>query len=471
MVRRGDPGWRRACLGLALCGCLVSASAVAEEPNPVLEITPGAASAFRAAVQLFAQPRPAAAAETPSADPATPLRAAPDPQTVQVLREAIEAGLGFSSVVLPLAREAFLAPGVTESIRGGPRAECPAWRQSGADAWVEGEVRARGGLVTVAFQVWDSARCLRLLGESVDGSPLDLQRLGQHIADRVVASLTGTPGVSATEIAFVSTRRGAPEIFVMDADGERQRSATRSGSLKSFPAWLPRGGALLYTAFQKNGVPALFLTSRGGVRPGPFLRRVLKGRPKYRGVFSPAGDRVAVVSSLDGEAEIFLVDPDGSDLARFTNSRSIEVSPSWSPDATRIAFVSDRSGSPQIYVAETNGANLHRITFQGGYNTSPAWSPDGRWIAYETRVGGQIDIWMVDPTGEVNVPLVAHPRNDENPTWSPDGRKLAFSSNRRGRADIYRVDLDGRGLVRMTSNAGENTQPAWSPFPRVEPSR
>ena len=453
-------------------GVVGLAAVSAAQSNPVLEITPDRARSFRAAVQLFAQPV-AASPETESESeiesrPGVPSPVPLDPAQLEELRRAIEEGLEFSSVVLPLARDAYLVSQVSESIQGGPRTECPEWSQSGAEAWVEGEVRKRSAGIAVAYQVWDSARCTRLEAETVDGRVADLRRLGQRIADRVVAALTGRAGASETELAFVSTRTGQTEIFVMDADGNRARSATRSPALKSFPAWLPRGGALLYTAFQRSGVPALFLTSRGGVRPGPFLRRTLAGRPKYRGVFSPQGDWVAIVSSVAGEAEIFRVRPAGKDLKRLTQSSAIEVSPSWSPDGRQMAFVSDRSGAPQVYIMDADGGNVRRVTFQGSYNTSPAWSPDGRWIAYETRLEGHIDIWMVDPTGEVNVPLVAHPRDDEGPTWSPDGRKIAFSSNRRGRADIYRIDIDGRNLVRMTKDSGQNTQPAWSPYPRLE---
>lgn len=453
---------RNLCVLAVGIGAAWAAATSAQDTQPVLEITALRASSFRAGVQLFAQPEELVS-EAPTA--------ALDPSQIEELRDAIEAGLKFSSVVLPLSRDAYLVPQATESIQGGPRADCGEWSQSGADAWVEGEIRKAAAGIAVVYQIWDSARCRRLEAETVDGQPANLRRLGKRIADRVVAVLTGRSGVSETEVAFVSTRTGNTEVFLMDADGGRARSATRSRSLKSSPSWLPQGGALLYTAFQKNGLPALFLTSRGGVRPGPFLRKTLAGRPKYRGVFSPKGDRVAIVSSINGEAEIFLVRPTGQDLQRLTKSPAIEVGPNWSPDGEQVAFVSDRSGSPQIYIIGADGEGERRVTFQGSYNTSPAWSPDGRWIAYETRVQGHIDIWMVDPSGEVNVPLVAHPRDDENPTWSPDGRKIAFSSNRRGQTDIYRVDIDGQNLYRLTHDSAENTQPAWSPFPRPEKDR
>jgi TolB protein len=297
-------------------------------------------------------------------------------------------------------------------------------------------------------------------------SRVEAPRLARSVGDAIVGAFTGTPGASATEIAFVSTRTGHSEIFVMDASGANARPATKSRSLKSFPDWLPDGRGILYSSYTRQGDPGLFLTSRGQARPGPMLDAAIPGAPKYRGVFDPSGEYLALVASVDESTHLFRVRREGLKVLQLTRGRSIEVSPSWSPDGQQIAFVSDRTGAPQLYIMDRDGGGVRRLSYQGAYNTSPAWSPDGRWIAYETRVNGQFDIWLIDPSGEVNQPLVVHPSTDEDPSWSPDSRKLVFSSKRRGRADIYVMDLNGENLERLTQKSGENRSPSWGPFPQ-----
>ena len=429
----------------------------AQGDRPMIQVTPGKTRAFKAAVQQFAEPRAPVAEGQP-----LPAERAPR------FREELERGLAYSGTVVPLPKQAYLAPQVTSEVVERRRYDCADWARMGVDVLVEGEIQDRGAKVEVVFQAWDPARCVRLMRRSFRVPPSRLPQAARHVADQVVGVMTGSRGSSETEIAFISTRTGQSEVFVMNADGNRARAATKSSARKSFPSWLPRAEAILYTGFSATDGPSLYLTSRGKMRPGPFLSKVLAGRPKYRGVVSPGGDAVAIVSSIGGATEIFLASPDGKKLRRLTESEFIEVSPAWSPDGQQLAFVSDRSGSPQIYVVGRKGGTPRRVTFQGGYNTSPAWSPDGRWIAYETRLEGQIDIWLVDPAGDVYVPLVSHRRDDESPTWSPDGRKIAFSSNRRGRSDIYQIDIAGENLSRITRGAGENTQPSWAPFPRLE---
>ena len=423
--------------------------AAAQVSGPAIVITPGEGRAFRAAVQQFS-------------DRAMPV----DPGRAAGLRRAMEQGMEFSGVLLPLADDAFLGARETEALTEGPRDDCSDWLQGGADALVEGRITGSASELAVEYQVWDTARCRSLARGVLKRPREDRHRLAKLLADQVVAAFTGTPGVAGTEIAFISDRSGEREVYVMDADGGRQRLATRGQSIKAFPDWTPDGGAILYTSYGERAMPGLYLTSRGEYSPGPILSGILSRQPKYRGVFNPSGSSLAVVSSLGGSTAIYRVDRDGGNLRRLTRGGGINISPSWSPDGEQIAFVSDRSGSPQLYIMDRDGGNIRRLTYTGSYNSAPVWSPDGRWIAYETRVRGQFDLWLIDPSGQINFPIVQHARSDEAPSWSPDGRKIAFSSSRRGRYDIYVMDWNGENLQRLTARSGKNIQPDWGPQPR-----
>ena len=452
-LRRIQPAhrWGRHTIAVVLMvfSCFVANAGLAQAQRIAVEISPGRAKAFSVAVQRFR-------------DLASPTRAL----RADDLRGVIGEALDFTGVLLPLDHAAYLGPDNSAPLNNRGRTDCNDWAQSGADALVEGEIRSNNGMLEIEFAVWDTARCIRLVRKTVTRARAEAVRLARTVSDEIVEAFTGTPGCAATEIAFVSDRSGYREVYVMDADGRNVRAATESRSIKSFPSWLPDAEGILYTSYTKGGQSDLYLTSRGAVRAGRLFPGVLPGLSKFRGVFGPTGDYLAVVASHVGQTEIYTIHRSSGRLTRLTNNAAIEVGPSWSPDGKLIAFVSDRSGSPQIYTMNADGSGLKRITFNGHYNTSPAWSPDGKWIAYETRVGGQFDIWLVDPTGTTAVPLITNPRSDEAPTWSPDSRKIAFTSTRRGHADIYVVDRNGENLQQLTRRQGDNLSAAWGPFPR-----
>jgi TolB protein len=441
-----------AVMGATLAGiglALPVAGPARAEDRPVVVVTPGSQQTYRAAIQRFAD-----------------LSTTPSPERSATFQRALRDALEFSDVFRVVDPAAFLGPEATVALDGPPPV-CSDWTSIGADVLIEGELRFEGLERSAEFRVWDAVRCRNLLRKRYRDAGSEVAGLlARRIADDVVEAFTGVRGVAATEIAFVSNRDGNSEIYVMDADGSRQRPATANRSINNFPSWSPGGDSILYTSYRSGNRPMLFISTRGRGRPGPVLADGDLQRPQYRGVFDPNGGRVAAVLSADGAAEIFTVQAGGRRLRRLTNNRAIDVAPTWSPDGDQIAFVSDRSGSPQIYIMDSDGKNVRRLTYDGSYNSHPAWSPDGKWIAYETRLQGQFDLWLIDPDGSVNVPLVSHPRSDESPTWSPDGRKIAFSSTRKGRADIYVIDVSGGELRRLTRNAGSNTSPAWGPHPR-----
>ena len=57
-----------------------------------------------------------------------------------------------------------------------------------------------------------------------------------------------------------------------------------------------------------------------------------------------AQGQIAFVSDRDGNLEIYVMEADGDNLRRLTNSPLGETEPSWSPDGQRIAFVTTRAG-------------------------------------------------------------------------------------------------------------------------------
>src|SRR5215467_3479105 len=68
------------------------------------------------------------------------------------------------------------------------------------------------------------------------------------------------------------------------------------------------------------------------------------------------------VSTKGGNADVYLVNPDGSGAKNLTDHKSENTFPCWSPDGKKIAFTSDRSGALNIFVMDADGKNVKALT-------------------------------------------------------------------------------------------------------------
>jgi Periplasmic component of the Tol biopolymer transport system len=108
--------------------------------------------------------------------------------------------------------------------------------------------------------------------------------------------------------------------------------------------------------------------------------------------------------------------------------------------AQRIAFVSWRQGNAEIYKMDPQGTSVARLTNTAGADErSPAWSYDNKRIAMMRKradIGNVIhdDIWVMNADGSNGhwVRPEASPWNLWNPSWSPDGSHLVLTMSIQG---------------------------------------
>src|SRR5579859_5837579 len=84
------------------------------------------------------------------------------------------------------------------------------------------------------------------------GTPTDAQvrKFAHQFADEIIGKLSGgLPSVASTQIAFVSSRTGAKEIWVMDYDGANQHPLTSLKSISLTPRWAPDSSRIAFTCF------------------------------------------------------------------------------------------------------------------------------------------------------------------------------------------------------------------------------
>ncbi|QJR37913.1 protein kinase domain-containing protein [Gemmatimonas groenlandica] len=295
-------------------------------------------------------------------------------------------------------------------------------------------------------------------------------------------------------------------VFVVEATGENVRRVSPRGFASS---WSPKGDAIVYETESSRyplAVTAVGTLEIVDVRSGA-VRTVATGPDAvYQPVWSPSGERLAMVVLRNGQRDIQTVPASGGTPVRLTSDAAIDLEPEWSADGRFVYYASNRggtmgiwrigvnqrsgeaTGSPQLVAAGAeSGFEFPRVARDAGrlvfrarsLTQNPAVadldirqrtlsnarplssravtlavsdvSDDGRTLALFSQEP-PADLWMVDSDGRNLRQITTDGTNNRLPRFTADGR-LVFYSNRTGTYQAFRMNADGSALEPLTAIA------------------
>jgi dipeptidyl aminopeptidase/acylaminoacyl peptidase len=269
-------------------------------------------------------------------------------------------------------------------------------------------------------------------------------------AESILTNDAPTWSPDGRRIAFTTFRHGRGEIYVMNADGSRQRRLTRSPAHDDHADWSPDGRRIAFTSF-RSGNAEIYAMNADGSR----LTRLTRNRGHdYLPAWSPDGRRIVWTSYQDGDAELFVMNADGTDQRRLTDNRLADTAADWSPGG--IAFVSTRDQPTfNVYVMDEDGSNVRRVTRSPLNHELPSWSPDGTQLLYVSESQGTLgpaDIFAVRADGTGTRRITESEGRDDWPAWSPDGERMLFTRGLTFRTpEIFVANSDGSRARRLTT--------------------
>ena len=159
---------------------------------------------------------------------------------------------------------------------------------------------------------------------------------------------------------------------------------------------------------------------------------------------APTTPKILFTSTRDGNREVYMMNPDGSEPVNLTHHPATDLQAVWSPTGEQILFVSDRQGAHvrDLYVMDADGSNVRRVFKKKitAWRDSPTWSPDGKQFAYRYRDRDRQKYGLYLATlGEEDVESLPY---GWSPEWSPDGSEIACVVSHRFGAHLTFLDVD-----------------------------
>ena len=179
--------------------------------------------------------------------------------------------------------------------------------------------------------------------------------------------------------------------------------------------------------------------------------------------------------SSHASSEIWVVRPDGSDARQLTSNNVWDGQAHWSPDGRRVVFASERDSNPgwpvrrsEIHVMNADGSDVRKLTNSVDGSSTPRWSPDGTRIVFSRRDDPRVRVYVMNADGTDLRPVTPVEGGDFLPDWSPDGNRILYLSSQ---PPLYRrlmhvVNVDGTGVQMLGGDAacdGQVSDARWSP--------
>jgi len=263
-------------------------------------------------------------------------------------------------------------------------------------------------------------------------------------------------------VSYISDAEGAPRIWLQKVEGGDPKPLTTQLGRISGHVWSPDGREIAYILEQPGGkflqiVQALFggsprlnirIDHQFALQPiawigdhlyvavPPWLLRVdlrtqavedLTARWTHKPSsidIRPDGKRVVFSAAFQGQTDLWIANPDGSELFRLTDDVFSERDVIWS-GTDAVVYSSNRGGQVDLWRMSLADHSIQQLTTSAAEEVADAVSPDGSILTFQ-EVRETADLWQIAPRSHTEHPLTSDGQRYFWPSVGRRSRALAF---------------------------------------------
>jgi Tol biopolymer transport system component len=223
------------------------------------------------------------------------------------------------------------------------------------------------------------------------------------------------PGVGplGARLAYINQPKAGGDIWTISGDGTMPTQVLTGMSARA-PRWNRKKSEIAFSGGSDGGAPDIWIMAADG-----FNLRRLTSDPgaDIEPNFSPDGTRIVFTSTRNGKSDIYVMNVDGSGQTRLTTSPENDAEGSFSPDGSKIAFWTNRDGNGEIYWMDSDGGNQVNLTNVPTFEFEPVFSPTTNEIAFSSLRDGDWEIYVLELVGGAVRKLTDNSVVDRAPDW------------------------------------------------------
>ncbi|MFJ3386761.1 S9 family peptidase [Lysinibacillus sp. NPDC086135] len=264
-----------------------------------------------------------------------------------------------------------------------------------------------------------------------------------------------------SKIAFVSTRKGKPQIFVLSKAGGEAKQVTHCKNGATSPVWSPCGKNIAFSV-KLGENESIYDKAENDKKDDIELKPLEIEKMKYK------SDAAGFID-MEQFSQIAIVNLESGELELVTEGKHNLQLCAWSPNGKYLSYIADLAEDldfsfvVDIYLLDLETKHGRKLTEGTGVFYQTSWSPNSRYVTYvgserEFENATQAKLWIYDlennnttcVTSEFDAPVgdfvvgdflqgVVAPRVQ----WLEDNKSFYFQVTDHGNTAIYFGNLSG----------------------------
>ena len=253
-------------------------------------------------------------------------------------------------------------------------------------------------------------------------------------------------------VAFLSSRDGAPQVYVLDISGGEPRRVTHLSQGVANFAWASEDKLVVVSDVHPacTGPDFDACTKKKVEEKGDSVRVYDKLFVRHWDTWED-GLRSHLLSVDEKTGQATDLTPGDADVPPYPGPDDFDVA----PDGTEVAFGrnddKDESASTNadLFLVSTSGGPAKKFGAAPGFDGLPRYSPDGSMIAYhaQMRAGFEADRWRLmvydRKSGATRNLTEPFDRNVDEIAWSPDSKTIYFTAGDGTANPLFAIEASG----------------------------